>query len=240
MKLAHFMPILLLAACNIDPAEAPITSRSINYITYNPEKACTGQPVTVSFNNGYNNNCGVSRIQQRINNVWTVVKEAVPQNGIISYSFTPQHPGSYRFRASWNKSGKDCPGENLKFVEEEPLEVNDDCCRDHFTVTPICNTGRECPYALEIHFMTSVENWISITGILPPGYSFCGLYDEYGNIIQEYSGNVMQISGDFPACVDGFFYAYFDAPVLPVSFGTWMVKDMQQVLYQVTVPSCFN
>lgn len=238
MKLTHLIPILLLASCSTDIAESPITPRSQDYITYNPPTSCKGQPVTVTFNNGYNNNCGVSRIHQRINNVWTVVQEGIPDHGVIKYSFTPPSSGTYRFRGTWNKSGKNCQGENIRPIEEEPLEVVEDCCREYFSVTPICNSGRECPYGVEIHLMTTIDNWFSITGVLPAGYSFCGLYDEYGTIIQEYSGNVMVIVGDFPRCVDGFFYAYFDAPVEPISFGSWTVKDMQQVWYQVNVGPC--
>lgn len=238
MKTIHLIPFILLASCSTEIAEPTLTLRSEDYITYNPTTPCIGQEVTVTFDNGYNNNCGVSRIQQRINGIWTIVKEDVPLNGIIKYSFTPSAAGSYRFRGSWNKAGKNCHGENLKHVEEEPLVVIEDCCRDFFTATAVCNPEKECPYAVELHFMTTIENWIAIVGQLPEGYEFCGLYDELGNIIEEYSGNVMQIVADFPACTEGIFFAYFNSPVTPATFGNWMVKDMQEVLYQVEVAPC--
>ena len=238
MNPLYLTPLIFIIACSTEISETTIISRSVDYITYNPSAPCTGQEVTITFNNGYSNNCGVSRIQQRINDVWKVVYEGTPHEVKISYSFTPQSPGSYRFRGSWNKTGKNCPGENIKAVEEEPLYVVDNCCRDFFTATAICNSDRECPYAVEIHFMTSVENWIAIVGKLPEGYEFCGLYDEYGNIIEEVTGNVIQIVADFPACVEGIFFAYFTGPDRPYSFGSWMVKDMQEVLYQEEVEPC--
>src|SRR5687767_10268484 len=237
MKTIYLIPFILFTSCSTELSEPAITLRSADYITYNPERPCTGQEVTVTFDNG-NNNCGVSRIQQRINDNWITVKEGTPQDGILTHSFTPQSPGSYRFRASWNKSGKNCSGENIKPLEEEPLVVVEDCCRDYFTATAVCDTARECAYGVELHFMTTIENWISITGQLPDGYEFCGLYDEFGNIIENYSGNVMQIIVDVPACNEVIFYAYFSVPVQPGTFGTWMVKDMQEVLYQVEVAPC--
>ena len=239
MKPAHLIPILLLVSCSTDIAELPITLRSdINYITYNPEIACTGQPVTVTFNNGYQNNCGISRIQQRINNIWTVVKEDIPQDGIISYSFTPHTAGNYRFRASWNKSGKNCPGENIKHIEEDPLGVVDGCCRDYFTVNAICDSGRDCPYGLEFNMMITMDNWLTLIGQLPAGYEFCGLYDEFGNIVEEFSGNTFEIGGDFYACTAIKFYIYFNTPVNPPVFGSWMLKDMNGVLYRVEPEGC--
>lgn len=229
---------ILLVSCSFETEIAPIVFRSDNHIAYNPSPACAGQEVTVTFDNGYGNNCGVSRIQQFITGTWITVMEDVPQNGIITYSFTPHTAGSYRFRVSWNKSGKDCMGDNIRPLEEDPLEVVEDCCRNYFSVTSICDAEKYCPFGVEIHFMTTIENWISITGKLPEGYSFCGLYDEYGTIIQEYSGNVMEIIGDFYPCYDVTFYIYFTAPVDDPVFGVWTVMDMHETLYQVVATGC--
>ena len=238
MKPLYLIPLIIITACSTEITEPSINLRSVDYIIYNPLAPCIGQEVTITFNNGYNNNCGVSRIQQRINDVWKVVYEDTPQDGKIKYSFTPPSSGSYRFRGSWNKTGKNCPGENIKPVEEEPLYVVDNCCRDFFTATAVCDSRGDCPYAVELHLMTSVENWIAIIGKLPEGYEFCGLYDEYGNIIEDITGNLIQIVADYPACTEGIFFAYFNGPGRPQSFGSWMVKDMQDVLYQVQVEPC--
>lgn len=238
MKPLLLIPLIIITACSTEISEPSIILRGVDYITYNPVTPCTGQQVTVTFNNGYNNNCGVSKILQRINDVWKVVCEDVPQNGILKYTFTPASSGSYRFKASWNKTGKNCSGDNIKPVEEEPLYVIDNCCRDFFSATAVCNSDKACPYGIELHFMTSIENWISIIGKLPEGFTFCALYDDYGNIIENYSGNVMQISADFPACIEGIFYAYFDGPGRPQSFGLWTVEDMHEVLYQMQALPC--
>ena len=238
MKTLQIFSLIFLVSCSVEIPEPPLMSRSGNFITYNPLTACTGQEATATFNNGYANNCGTSQIQQRINETWITVIEDIPNDGLLTYSFIPLASGNYRFRASWNKSGKDCPGENIKPFEEDPLEVVNDCCRDYFSVTAICDPARECTYGLELHFMTTIDNWISITGQLPEGYEFCGLYDGFGNIIEVYAGNVMEIVADFPACVDGLFYAYFMAPVYPPSFGSWTVKDMHEILYRVEPAPC--
>src|SRR5688500_8668449 len=106
MKPHYLIPLIFITACSTEISETSIILRSVDYITYNPLVPCTGQEVAVTFNNGYNNNCGVSRIQQRINDIWKVVWEGTPQNGLLTYSFTPQTSGSYRFRGTWNKTGK--------------------------------------------------------------------------------------------------------------------------------------
>jgi hypothetical protein len=196
-----------------------------------------GQQVTVTFNNGNNNNCGTSKIQF-YRNGWITVEEGTPVNGIISYTFTPSYEGNYRFRASWNKSGKFCTGESMKFFEEDPLVVHRDCCRDYFTATAVCDDSRQCPFGLEFHINMTMDNWISLTGILPLGYNFCGLYDEFGNIVEEFSGNVLEIGGDFYACIDVKFFVYFTAPTAHPTFGSWTVIDMHGTLYHEEPSPC--
>ena len=237
MKTLLTISCLFLLSCTMETAEPQLVLRG-DYITYSQMPACTGQEVTVTFDNGYGNNCGTSRLQQFINGNWITVVEAEPEDGIITYSFIPAAPGAYRFRASWNKSGKNCDGDNIRPFEEDPLEVVEDCCRDYFTVTSICDESRDCLYGLEIHLMTTMENWISITGQLPEGYNFCGLYDENGNIIYDHAGNVIEIVGDFFPCFDVKFYVYFSAPVELPSFGVWTVMDMHEMLYKVEPEPC--
>ena len=238
MKNFQIFILVLFASCTMDLQEQPLMLRSGDYITYSPLTPCLGQEVTVTFDNGYGNNCGISRIQQRINDTWETVNENIPVNGLLTYTFLPPIPGTYRFRASWNRSGKDCPQENIRAFEEDPLQVEEDCCRDYFTATALCDSLRECPFGLEFHFMTTMDNWISIIGLLPEGYEFCGLYDEYGNIVEEYSGNLMEIVADIPACTEFLFQVYFNAPVRFPSFGSWQVKDMHEILYLLEPPPC--
>jgi hypothetical protein len=237
MKTLLIFSLIFFVSCSIELTEPQLSLRS-DYITYNPQVGCVGQEVTVTFDNGYGNNCGTSRIQQHINGAWITVIEEVPQNGIITHAFVPGAPGNYRFRASWNKSGKFCNQENIKPFEEDPLQVERDCCQDYFTATSICDEARECPYGLEFHFMTTMDNWISITGHLPEGYSFCGFYDEYGNIIENYSGNTIELIWDVYACIDLKFFVYFTAPTEHPSFGTWTVMDMHGVLYESEPQPC--
>lgn len=238
MKTFQIFILIFFASCTLELQDHSLTLRSSDYITYSPSTPCAGQEVTVTFDNGYGNNCGISRIQQRIRNTWVTVRDGVPQNGILTYSFIPTMPGIYRFRASWNKTGKDCPQENIKALEEDPLQVVEYCCYDYFTATAVCDSLRECPFGLEFHFMTTMDNWITIIGVLPAEYEFCGLYDNYGNIVEVRTGNIMEIVADVPACTDFFFYVYFNAPVQLPSFGIWEVKDMHGMLYHLEPPPC--
>lgn len=237
MKTPLILSFIFLLSCSDELPELRITPRS-DYITYSPGIGCVDQEVTVTFNNGYGNNCGTSKLQQFRNGNWHTVAQATPQNGMITYSFFPGVAGEYRFRASWNKTGKDCNGENIKPFEEDPLVVENDCCTDYFTATGVCNISHHCQYGVEFHFSTSVDNWIAIIGQFPEGYELCGFYDEFGNIIEVYSGNHIEISGDFYACMDIKFYVYFNSRDTSPSFGTWMVKDMQGVLYNVLATPC--
>ena len=239
MKIPLIISFIFLLSCSEDLPELQIRSRA-DYISYNPAISCAGQIVTVTFNNGYGNNCGTSKLQQFINGNWVTVEQDIPVNGIITHTFTPHVAGTYRFRASWHKAGKYCEGESIKPFEEDPLMVTDDCCRDYFTATAVCNLSHQCPYGVEFHFNTSMDNWITIIGNLPAGYSFCGLYDEFGNIIETFSGTHLEIGGDFYACYDVKFFAYFTTSDSRPSFGTWMVKDMSGVLYTVQPDPCLQ
>src|SRR5688500_1075881 len=122
MKTCPLFILLCCVSCEVELPEETIMPRSGNHITYNPLTPCNGEEVTVTFDNGYANNCGTSRIQQFINNHWTTVCEGIPVDGLLTYTYTPT-PGIYRFRASWNKSGKNCQHPNIKNLEEDPLEV---------------------------------------------------------------------------------------------------------------------
>ena len=237
MKAPLIFSFILLISCSEELSEPQLSLRT-DYITYNPATGCAGQKVTVIFNNGYSNNCGRSKLQQFIGGVWLTVLEDVPVNGIVTYTFTPLLPGEYRFRAAWNRSGKDCTEDNIRPFEEDPLIVERNCCQDLFTVTAICESQNECPYGVEIHFSSTVDNWIAIIGELPAGYSFCGLYDENGAIITTLSGNTFEVSGDFYACQDITLFVYFRTTDLLPSFGNWMVKDMQEVLYRLQAEPC--
>lgn len=237
MKTPLIFSLIFLLSCSEQLSEPQLTQRG-DYISYNPSIGCPGQPVKVIYNNGYGNNCGRSRLQQFIGGVWLTVMEEIPVNGIITYTFTPHIAGEYRFRASWNRTGKNCPEENIRPFEEDPLIVENACCQDLFTVTSICDPLNICPYGLEIHFNTSVDNWIAIVGELPAGYSFCGLYDENGAIIETLSGNTVMISGDFVACQEVVLFVYFRSTDLLPSFGNWTVKDMQEVLYRIEAEPC--
>lgn len=239
MKTPLFISLIFLLSCSEDVPELQLQSRA-DYITYNPSPGCVGQEVTVSFDNGYGNNCGTSKIQQFINEKWVTVEQDIPLHGMITHTFVPHLAGEYRFRASWNGNGKHCEYESIKFFEEDPLIVDVDCCRDYFTATAICNLDRPCQYGIEFHFKTSIDNWVALIGDLPSGYSFCGLYDEFGNIIENYSGSHLEISGDFYACYDVTFFVYFSTSEIPPSFGTWMLKDMQGVLYNVRPEPCLQ
>ena len=231
--------VLILLSCNNEEVLEPILLRNTEYISYNLNPGCVGQESIVTFNNGYNNDCGISKIQQRINGVWITVAEACPINGIITYSFVPVISGSYRFRASWTRTGKICKEENIKYVEEEPLFIEDECCRDYFTATALCDTRHDCPYGIEFHIMLTMDNWITLTGEFPIGYNVCGIYAGDGTIIDVASGNIFSISGDFYACFDVEFIVYFETRDPNPFYGKWTVTEMHgNEMYSIIPSPC--
>lgn len=233
--------VLFLLSCNNEEVFEPILSRSTDYISYNLNPGCIGQESVVTFNNGYNNNCGASKIQQRINGQWITVAEACPINGIITYSFTPVISGSYSFRVSWTRAGKLCREENIKFVEEEPLLIEEDCCRNYLTATALCDTRQPCPYGIEFHIMLTMDNWITLSGQFPVGYNVCSIFAGDGTIIDVASGNTFTISGDFYACYDVVFTVYFETSDPEPFFGRWTMIDMHgDVMYSITPAPCNN
>ena len=69
MKTLLTISCLFLLSCTMETAEPQLVLRG-DYITYSQMPACTMQEVTVTFDNGYGNNCGTSRLQQFINGNW--------------------------------------------------------------------------------------------------------------------------------------------------------------------------
>lgn len=231
--------VLILLSCNNEEVFEPILSRNTDYISYNFNPGCIGQESVVTFDNGYNNNCGISKIQERINGAWITVAEACPVNGIITYSFIPVISGSHRFRISWTRTGKLCREENIKYIEEEPLYIEGECCRDYFTATALCDSRLPCPYGIEFHIMLTMDNWLTLTGQFPAGYNVCGIYAGDGTIIDVASGNTFVISGDFYACFDVAFIVYFETSQPAPFFGKWTLMDMHgDIMYSVVPAPC--
>ena len=232
---------LILMSCNDEEVLQPIVPRTTDYISYNLNPGCVGQESIVTFDNGYNNNCGVSKIQERVNGQWMTVAEACPVNGIITYTFIPEISGSYRFRVSWIRTGKLCREDNIRFVEEEPLFIEDDCCQDYFTATALCETRNDCPYGIEFHLMITMDNWLTLVGQFPVGYNVCGIYAGDGTIIDNASGNTFSISGDFYACYDIEFVIYFETSDPDPVFGKWTIYDMNHdEIFSVVPTPCAN
>ena len=91
-----------------------------NYISYSAAETCLGDPISVVFNNGYNNGCGNIQIQMSTDGgvTWVQVASGTPVNGTLTYTFTPSAAGSYLFRGKWNATGGpscSATGSNIHF-----------------------------------------------------------------------------------------------------------------------------
>lgn len=161
MKKVHYLFIALfvtsasLIGCHKEikgNETATMKSAANNYITYSLDEVCLGDPVTITFNNGYNNNCGNIALQMSFNGgTWVQVAMAAPVNGVLSYTFTPSAVGDYLFRGRWQASGgPSCSstGANIGWATATfPISVTDDCCEPGFTGEAIsCDNTREAVY----------------------------------------------------------------------------------------------
>lgn len=125
------------------------------YFTYSLDTVCLGEPVTVTFNNNYGNNCGTTQIQMSTDGgvTWAQVASGTPSNGVLNYTFTPAAIGNYDFRGRWNATGgPSCSntGANISFNAGRatfPVFVTNQCCETGFTGQAIsCGSAREAVY----------------------------------------------------------------------------------------------
>ena len=127
----------------------------------------------------------------------------------------------------------------MKLIEEEPLFIEEDCCRDYFTATALCDTRNDCPYGIEFHLMITMDNWLTLVGQFPVGYNVCGIYAEDGTIIDVASGSTFTIGGDFYACFEVVFFIYFETSAPEPFFGKWTLLDMHgDEMYSVIPTPC--
>lgn len=146
----------LIKSCQKDfpKDEHSFKSDASNYISYSADEICLGDAVTVTFDNGYNNNCGNMQIQMSSDGgeTWVQVAMGTPIGGILEYSFTPADEGYYLFRGKWNATGQGCSstGTNISFAQSLtlfPLSVVSDCCELGFEgVAVSCDDTREVIY----------------------------------------------------------------------------------------------
>lgn len=135
--LGFFLATALLPGCQkeIRNSEFAVTSTNATYITLSKEKVFIGEEVTVTFDNGYNNNCG--NIELQVSNdkgaTWKQLAMGSVSNGKMSYSFKAIYEGEYLFRGQWIANDQDCAssGNNISLVQGQasfPLIVEKETC----------------------------------------------------------------------------------------------------------------
>lgn len=148
----------LLYSCKkeeIFKVDPNLKSSAGSYITYSDDLLCLGETLDVTFNNGYNNNCGNIQLQMSTDEgiTWVQVASGTPTNGSLIYSFIPPSADSYLFRGKWNATGgPSCSstGANIGFTAGTAtfaVIVSASCCETGFSGEAIsCDTTREAVY----------------------------------------------------------------------------------------------
>jgi hypothetical protein len=143
-------PLPQQSSASVSSGSGTVFETGSAYITYSSNPVCSGDEVTITFNNLKNNNCGDSQIQISSDGgaTWTNATSGTPVNGIINYTFAPS-VGSYIFRAQWIRTGNpsQCVGSNVNWTTTTTkLQVNN-CCTTSFEGEAIsCGNSREANY----------------------------------------------------------------------------------------------
>lgn len=215
MKLLYLLPLLLLG-CTKDE-ELLILPRSGADLIFSPQEPCIEEVITITFDNGFSNNCGSSKIEVMLPDGWVTLADRTPVDGLVHTTWTTGQTGDHQFRGSWRKKGG-CSGHNTKVIES--ITVNDNCCQNYFLSRSVC--GSICQYGVEFWLMVDQDVYAYMTGILPPEADLCGYYDENNNLVVPMSGNEFYIEGDLYGCQANHFFVYFNSPFPPTS--TWSVR----------------
>lgn len=202
---------IILCQCANKPSSAMLTGAGPSFTHTTP--ACVDRTVAVEFNNGHNNNCGHTEIQQLINEVWTTVLIALPINGISIFKFVPDTIGEYYFQALWT-GNRVCVYDTVEVAWTEYQFTVIDCedCETDFTAELECNPSEQCESVITFNFISEISTHIYINGIINgPSIELCSLeYDEPINSLE--INNPISFNGD----------ANVDA-CSQISFKVWFV-----------------
>jgi hypothetical protein len=226
--LLYLLPLLLIGCSKEEIEIQPRISADLVFSTQTP---CIWETLTVTFDNGYFNNCGTSRIEIYLDSTWVLLKQATPVNGIIQVNYIPSYLGTLKFRGTYLK--KSCKYPNTKVVEE--ISVTNGCCQVYFIAQNICNSDI-CQYGVEFFLRVDHDVYAIMTGTLQGG-DLCGFYDENNNIVVPMSGSLFLIEGDLYGCQVNHFYVYYNSPV-PIG-TSWGVRFDGQNLSATLQPCQF-
>lgn len=229
-------------------------SQAGDYIFYSQDEVCLGNEVTVTFDNGYNNNCGNAQLQVSTDggSSWIQVASGTPSNGQLVYSFLPNAAGSYLFRAKWNATGgPSCSntGSNISFNSATaafPIVVVEDCCELGFSGEAIsCDNTREAVYTFTAD---EAMEYIKIQGGLT---NFTGadaeVIVEGGSLnVSQWtpggsSNRIIRLEGNVEACQTIVITIRWNSTNgNSVITGNWSVKDMNgmEVAPEIAGLSC--
>jgi hypothetical protein len=139
MFAALLIAAAVMSSCQKEELTAEDLSLKIasgDYFDFSTLAPCPEEEITITFDNGYNNDCGNTQIQMSYNGGdWIQVALKSPVNGEVSYTFNVSENigDTYEFRGSWTATGgKSCSdtGENIKFENGTALDeiVVTECC----------------------------------------------------------------------------------------------------------------
>ena len=242
MFIGLFLGAVLFNSCQKEILNNDLATRSAanQFLSYSEDQICLGSEVTISFNNGYGNSCGMSTIQVSADggNTWSALGSGAPSDGIFSYTYALSAAGEYLYRAHYVSSGPGCSGSTIPFnqtVASFPLVVSANCCSTSFSgIALSCDDTREALFTF-----TSEEalDFVRIQGGLT---NFTGQDAEIivtgGDLsVQQWtpgtsSNRVIRLEGSVAACETVTILIRWNSTNGdPVITGSWTVKDANGV-----------
>ncbi|MEY3236656.1 MAG: hypothetical protein RI883_757 [Bacteroidota bacterium] len=260
--LSAILSVIVLYSCQQDPITPnygnvamnqmpPLSAvQAGNYISYSALESCLGDPLTVVFNNGYNNSCGNIILQMSTDGgaTWAQVSSGVPTNGTLSYTFTPTAVGNYLFRGRWNATGGQAcssTGANINFqagTAAFPAIVTNNCCQLNFAGLAIsCDDTREAEYTFTaeedmdyikiqggLTNFTGADAVVTVTG----GNLSVSQWTPGGS-----SNRVIKVEGSVLACEEVTIHITWNSTNgNEIITGNWSVKDDQGVDVAPSIP----
>ncbi len=196
-----------------------VSTQNLNYgtLTYSSNgDICLGDPVTITFNNDQGLNDGLFKmsIWGPNDTDWVNLKDyfSAPDGGKVSYTFTPEDLGGYRFRGDYQVKGGPTTGTNTGWVEISPLfsVVNCDGCDESFSYLENEDGSYTFTYLSEVSLTDANVKFTCphIKGFtVEDGKTYT---ENPANPNSQGSPTVLTLTGDIAACTPITFILSFD------------------------------
>jgi hypothetical protein len=158
-----------------------------DYFMYSENPLCLGEEVVITFDNtqGYDHSNFQMQVwgpegseyigvdDDGVTPTWFNVTNQLssPSGGKVTFTFTPDVAGEYRFRGQWVRTGnpRENPGESTGWQEANPVLTVEVCgCDDYFALEDVSGCGDTERYA-EFLYIAGEDGKVKIQGGLTGG-----------------------------------------------------------------------